>query len=98
MALATDISGVHAKASKKNGERREHRQPSGEVVNPNGLVVPRLYTTPGAHPFDRITWERRTSTIKERDGRVVFEMNDVEVPSAWSQLATDIIAQKYFPK
>ena len=63
-----------------------------------GLVIPRVYTEPGKHPFDSFTWEKRSSVIKEPDGTVVFEMKDVEVPSTWSQLATDIVASKYFRK
>ncbi|MDP3990611.1 MAG: adenosylcobalamin-dependent ribonucleoside-diphosphate reductase [archaeon] len=43
-------------------------------------------------------YERRTSIIKNPDGSTVFEMNDVEVPDFWSQVATDILAQKYFRK
>jgi ribonucleoside-diphosphate reductase alpha chain len=40
----------------------------------------------------------RTSVIKNPTGEVVFEMNNVEVPKQWSQIATDILAQKYFRK
>jgi ribonucleoside-diphosphate reductase alpha chain len=42
--------------------------------------------------------EPRRSVITNPDGSVVFEMNDVEVPKSWSQLATDIVASKYFRK
>ena len=46
---------------------------------------------------ERITWERRDSRLLDhRDGSVVFEQSDVEVPSTWSQNATNILAQKYF--
>ncbi|MAG72900.1 ribonucleoside-diphosphate reductase, adenosylcobalamin-dependent [archaeon] len=44
------------------------------------------------------TYEKRISAIKNPDGSTVFEMNDVEVPNSWSQVATDILAQKYFRK
>lgn len=49
-------------------------------------------------PYAGIVWERRTSTIKKSDGKVVFFNDNVAVPSSWSQLATDIIASKYFRK
>lgn len=63
-----------------------------------GLKIPRLFTKPGVNPFDEIEWEKRTSLIKNPDGSTVFEMRDVEVPKFWSQVATDILAQKYFRK
>ena len=47
---------------------------------------------------DEVIWERRTSKITEPDGTVVFQMQGVEVPSTFSQLATDILASKYFRK
>lgn len=63
-----------------------------------GLKINRLFTSEGADPLDAIEFELRSSVIRNADGSVVFEMNDVEVPKAWSQVATDIIAQKYFRK
>lgn len=49
-------------------------------------------------PFDGLTFEMRTSEIKNPDGSTVFLMEEVWVPKDWSQVATDIIAQKYFRK
>src|SRR5262249_14389926 len=43
-------------------------------------------------------WEVRASVIRNPDGSVVFEMNNIRIPKGWSQVATDIIAQKYFRK
>ncbi|HLF06250.1 MAG TPA: adenosylcobalamin-dependent ribonucleoside-diphosphate reductase, partial [Thermoplasmata archaeon] len=100
MAIATGVTGVHSR-QKRNGEKRKDTRqgtPAGDVENPQGLEMPRRYTRAGVHPFDAVKWDRRISRITERDGRVVFEMKDVEVPVSWSQLATDIIAQKYFRK
>ncbi|HEY3227149.1 MAG TPA: vitamin B12-dependent ribonucleotide reductase [Planctomycetota bacterium] len=62
------------------------------------LKFRRVFTRPGVHPFDEIAWEKRTSRISNPDGSTVFEMKDVEVPSSWSQLATDIVVSKYFRK
>ena len=56
----------------------------------------RFFTRPGVHPFDEVAWERRTARILGSDGAVVFEQTNVEFPAFWSQLATDIVAQKYF--
>jgi ribonucleoside-diphosphate reductase alpha chain len=49
-------------------------------------------------PFDSLNFNSRTSEIKNPDGSKVFHMENVQVPSSWSQVATDIIAQKYFRK
>ncbi len=49
-------------------------------------------------PFDTLTFDKRTSEIKNPDGSMVFQMENVQVPSTWSQVATDIIAQKYYRK
>lgn len=63
-----------------------------------GLQIPRYYTKEGISPFDLFTYEKRTSAIKNPDGSTVFTMDEVEVPASWSQVATDILAQKYFRK
>jgi ribonucleoside-diphosphate reductase alpha chain len=60
-----------------------------------GLSVERRYTTAGVHPFDRVEWELRDAIIGDPDNPA-FEQRDVEFPSAWSQNATNIVAQKYF--
>jgi ribonucleoside-diphosphate reductase alpha chain len=58
----------------------------------------RKFTVKGKGPYQGIEWVERTSEIRNTDGRSVFFMEGVVVPSAWSQIATDIIAQKYFRK
>ncbi|RTL47778.1 MAG: vitamin B12-dependent ribonucleotide reductase [Sphingobacteriales bacterium] len=63
-----------------------------------GLQFKRRYTKEGISPFDLFEYDYRTSIIKNPNGEVVFEMNNVEVPKQWSQIATDILAQKYFRK
>src|SRR5262249_32015362 len=59
---------------------------------------PRRYTTAGQAPFGRFQFVPRTSRITNPDGSVVFEMTNVLVPDSWSQVAVDILAQKYFRK
>ena len=61
-----------------------------------GLSFPRRWTTPGIHPYDEITWERRDASIGNESGKSVFEQKDVEVPNFWSQLATNVVVSKYF--
>ena len=64
----------------------------------DGLRIQRLFTTEGRDPYEGIAWTRRESRIVNPDGSVVFEMDDAEVPTTWSQVATDIIVSKYFRK
>src|SRR5476649_1109097 len=63
-----------------------------------GLKVERYFSKEGINVFDLFKYEKRSSVIRNPSGDAVFEMNDVEVPAAWSQVATDILAQKYFRK
>src|SRR3989344_3459625 len=62
------------------------------------LEIKRYFTQENSSQYDKVTYEKRTSMIRNPDGSIVFEMNDVEVPQSWSQVATDILAQKYFRK
>lgn len=63
-----------------------------------GLQFQRRFTKEGVSPFDMFEYDYRTSIIRNPSGEVVFEMTNVEVPKQWSQIATDILAQKYFRK
>jgi ribonucleoside-diphosphate reductase alpha chain len=63
-----------------------------------GLQFSRLFTIDEVSPYDMFEYDYRDSVIKNPNGEKVFEMNNVEVPKQWSQIATDILAQKYFRK
>lgn len=65
---------------------------------PKGLQFSRQFTKDNVSPFDMFEYDYRTSVIKNPTGEVVFQMDNVEVPKQWSQIATDILAQKYFRK
>ena len=62
------------------------------------LVFTRKFTKDGVSPYDMFEYDYRTSVIKNPSGEIVFQMDNVEVPKQWSQIATDILAQKYFRK
>ncbi len=62
------------------------------------LQFSRQFTRDDVSPFDMFEYDYRTSVIKNPTGEVVFQMDNVEVPKQWSQIATDILAQKYFRK
>ena len=59
------------------------------------LVINPYFTNGLNHPFDMVEWERRDAVI-QGEGLVVFEQKGVEFPKFWSQLATNVVVQKYF--
>ena len=61
-----------------------------------GLKIEHCFSTAGTHPFDELQWEKRSAKITSDTGEVVFEQNNIEVPANWSQLATKVVASKYF--
>ncbi|MBX3229961.1 MAG: vitamin B12-dependent ribonucleotide reductase [Labilithrix sp.] len=77
-----------------------------------GVTVARMFTRPGVDPLEsgapglptptgqktELVYERRSSIITNPDGSIVFKMEGAEIPSQWSQLATDIVISKYFRK
>lgn len=67
-------------------------------IDSTGLRFNRMNTVEGKTPYELFDYDFRTSVIKKPDGSVVFELKNVEVPHGWSQVATDILAQKYFRK
>jgi ribonucleoside-diphosphate reductase alpha chain len=62
------------------------------------MKIDRRFTTQGADAYDSIEFRKTTSEIRNPDGSVVFSLDAVEVPKSWSQVAADVIAQKYFRK
>ncbi len=65
---------------------------------PTGLQFTRYYTNDTKSVYDLFEYDYRTSIIRNPNGEVIFELKNVEVPAHWSQIATDILAQKYFRK
>src|SRR5579885_1572647 len=62
------------------------------------MRIERRYTKEGQSPYAGIVFRLTTSEIRNPDGSVVFHAEDVEVPEQWSQVASDVLAQKYFRK
>jgi Class II vitamin B12-dependent ribonucleotide reductase len=77
---------------------RRPQETQAEKPSKKGIKIQRRFTTQGLEAYDMVDYELRESRITEPSGKIVFEMTNVEVPKSWSQLATDIIAQKYFRK
>jgi len=84
--------GINGAASSSASEPRSGER---EVIESGiGIKWPRLFGS--GNPYDSIKWEKRVAKITKGDGTTVFEQKDVEVPSFWTQTATDIVASKYF--
>ena len=84
-------------------ERSTARERRGERDNglrerdaENGRAAEQIFSTNGEDPLDQVSWEKRTARITGKDGEVVFQQDNVEVPCEWSQLATNVVASKYF--
>ncbi len=70
-----------------------HSVPKPEPTT--GVHCTRLFSKPGISPYNEVAWERRTASITDATGGIIFEQKDVEVPADWSMTATNIVASKY---
>ncbi len=62
-----------------------------------GVKIERIYTTPGVHPYDEVTWEKRDVVQQNwKTGATIFEQRGVEFPDFWSVNASTIVTTKYF--
>ena len=77
-------------------EKLQPEAPAAVASEQKGLKVEQFFSTAGVHPFDQLEWERRSAKITSDSGQAIFEQNDIEVPTSWSQLATKVVASKYF--
>ena len=85
--------------SKKKQHISSASSPEAEAGTPvlqKGLAIDRVFSTEGQSPFDSVTFEKRTAAIKNHKGESIFEQKDVEFPSTWSPLATNVVSSKYF--
>nr|WP_213396103.1 vitamin B12-dependent ribonucleotide reductase [Yoonia sp.] len=62
------------------------------------MKIERNFTTEGADAYAALAFKTTTSEIRNPDGTIVFKLDDCEIPASWSQVASDVIAQKYFRK
>ena len=98
MTEAAAKSSRPANGNQSAGTRDGDTPTSGAPVYPkNGLVVERVHTVSGMHPYDEVTWERRDVVMTNwRDGSINFEQRGVEFPTFWSVNAANIVTTKYF--
>jgi len=90
----TPVSTETTKRAKRTGQTPRDVQPVPPKTT--GWIVPRVFSRPDVKPFDEIEWDRRTAEITDDTGRVIFRQENVEVPKAWSVLATKVVVSKYF--
>src|SRR5215204_4101874 len=62
------------------------------------MRIERHYTNEGQSPYESVEFRTAVSEIRNPDGSIVFRLDDIQVPASWSQVATDVLAQKYFRK
>ena len=75
--------------------RRTRRRTQGRQAK--GVTIERIYTTPGVHPYDEVTWETRDVVQQNwKTGETIFEQRGVEFPDFWSVNASTIVTTKYF--
>jgi ribonucleoside-diphosphate reductase alpha chain len=90
--VSGDVQTAGSRAAKKATRKpADVKQSKGK-----GLKFACRMSTKGVSCFDEIKWERRTTTITDGKGNSIFRQDDVEVPSAWSMLAANVVASKYF--
>jgi ribonucleoside-diphosphate reductase alpha chain len=95
-------------SSRTQAQAKTKQNGTAPSKGPRGVTVARMFTKPGKDPLasgapgfpasQELVYERRSSVITNPDGSIVFKMEGAEIPSGWSQLATDIVISKYFRK
>ena len=82
----------------ENPFKNQQSQPenAAETVESKGLAMEHSFSTPDVHPFEQLEWEIRSARITSDSGDTIFEQDNIEVPSSWSQLATKVVSSKYF--
>ncbi|MEO2021997.1 MAG: vitamin B12-dependent ribonucleotide reductase, partial [Pirellulaceae bacterium] len=70
---------------------------NGQTATSAGLQIPATFCpVEVSDPFDTVQWEKRSAQIKDESGGLLFEQKDCEIPSSWTQLATNVVVSKYF--
>lgn len=84
-------SRTSAAAKPRSTTKARGRSRKGE-----GLKIDSRFCPEGQEPFETVDWEVRSAAIKDENGEVLFEQTDCEIPTTWSQLATNVVVSKYF--
>ncbi len=76
--------------------KQSQEKTTSDGTESKGLKIEHFFSTPNIHPFDQLEWEMRSAKISSDSGEAIFEQNNIEVPTTWSQLATKVVSSKYF--
>ncbi|GAB4363413.1 MAG: vitamin B12-dependent ribonucleotide reductase [Calditrichia bacterium] len=90
MLFPDELGEIKTEPEKKPARRKGRSKPSEK------MKFEHYFSKAGVHPFDAIEWEKRVAIIANDKGDVFFKQEDVEVPTFWSQLATNVVVSKYF--
>ena len=82
----------------ENPFKTEQSKPETAVrdCKSKGLKIEHFFSKPGVNPFEQLEWEIRSAKIIGDNGQAIFEQDNIEVPTSWSQLATKVVSSKYF--
>src|SRR3954465_9241272 len=101
MRTGENRTGSTGRTANESSLKENHPAPP-KTVRKKGrgttMRIERRYTTDGQSPYAAIDFRLATREIPDPDGSVVFRLENVEVPEFWSQVASDVLAQKYFRK
>jgi ribonucleoside-diphosphate reductase alpha chain len=93
----TETTGASAGAQRGSDQGADKSTNSEKARPKKGVKVERIFTTPGVHPYDEVTWEHRDVVQQNwKTGATIFEQRDVEFPDFWSVNASTIVTTKYF--
>ena len=87
---------ANAGTSAAKGPADRFKKKPGRRFSRGLMIEPTFCPTDVADPFDTVQWETRTAAIKGESGEVLFEQTNCEVPTTWSQLATNVVCSKYY--
>lgn len=89
---------VASKRRSSKSSRKKSRSGASTVrkSKTGGIKIEPRFCPEAIDPFETVEWELRSAAIKDESGNVLFEQTDCEIPSSWSQLATNVVVSKYF--
>ena len=94
--MATTKKDISLIVDTENGTSNGDTAGARKTQRAKALHFDRFFTEKGISPYDAIEWDTRDAVITDENGDTIFEQKSVEVPKSWSQMATNIVASKYF--
>ena len=94
--MATTKKDISLVVDTENGTSNGDTAGARKTQRAKALHFDRFFTEKGISPYDAIEWDTRDAVITDENGDTIFEQKSVEIPKSWSQMATNIVASKYF--